>query len=331
MDGGHPRWRARCSGCPLDARHARPRWRTWRRRADEGHRVVGARRTGWSAPSSRRGGAVGLDESRPDQRLATARATAELCDVLRGLQGLPLIERLAAADVAEPTRRRSVAGERGRRRGQAGRLRRGTGSTRWSPPPPAGGRAGRRGGRDPDPPARGALTDDEFTTQLARRHQRTRTSCSTGWPPGQPGAVHVTDPRAGDDDGKTMSRRAGAPASAGEATIGRGQGGACPRQLHRFVVRAPGSRRRRRVAGRMTADVVASAPVTPAVARAFIDQARHKNYHARRDRGAGPSRGHPRDHLPVRRSRRADRPGGVGAGRPRGDPERPTRPAGWSS
>lgn len=49
------------------------------------------------------GRSVGLDESRPNQRLATARAAADLCDVLRGLNGLPLIKRLAAADIPQPT------------------------------------------------------------------------------------------------------------------------------------------------------------------------------------------------------------------------------------
>ena len=64
----------------------------------------------WSEPSARlvtalesAGRAVGLDESRPNQRLATARAAADLCDVLRGLNGLPLIKRLAAADIPQAT------------------------------------------------------------------------------------------------------------------------------------------------------------------------------------------------------------------------------------
>jgi hypothetical protein len=72
--------------------------------------AVRAKAIEWSEPSARlvtalesAGRSVGVDESRPNQRLATARAAADLCEVLRGLNGLPLIKRLAAADIPQPT------------------------------------------------------------------------------------------------------------------------------------------------------------------------------------------------------------------------------------
>lgn len=97
-------------------------------------------------------------------RWATASATAELCDALRGLDGLPLIERLAGADLSHPT----AAGRSLKSAGEvAERLARQPWD-RFDPLFAVEGLSGTRadGARAILTRLRDALGDDEFTTPI---------------------------------------------------------------------------------------------------------------------------------------------------------------------
>ena len=174
----------------------------------------------WSEPSARlvtalesAGRSVGLDESRPNQRLATARAAADLCDVLRGLNGLPTDQAARRCGHPPADGHRPVAGERGRC-GQGDRV--------LAPLRAAhdrllrGGRAGRRGRRDPEPTARGAPRRRVHHPAGARHHERGPGAVRVARPgqprphslPFRPCRHHPLPPRPA---------RRGGPASAGEA------------------------------------------------------------------------------------------------------------------
>lgn len=191
----------------------------------------------WSEPSARlvtalesAGRAVGLDESRPNQRLATARAAADLCDVLRGLNGLPLIKRLAAADIPQPTATgRSLASA-----GAVAAKATGYDWHRFAQLITASSGEGERA----DEAAgiltrlREALIADEFTTQLAPAITNADRELFDWLARGNQ-VPHVTDPRGGHDDGKTIPT--------GGRTRFRGRGGLSEvsRQLGQFVEEHP--------------------------------------------------------------------------------------------
>ncbi|MBB1516007.1 phage resistance protein [Tessaracoccus sp. MC1679] len=115
-------------------------------------------------------GKLRIDGGRPAHRLATARAAAELCDALRGLGGLPLIRRLAAAEVAEPT-------TMGRSLSSASAVAGRVGAYEWSRFEPLNAGSYGEGPRADDAAAilgrlHGALRADEFVTPLAPALQK---------------------------------------------------------------------------------------------------------------------------------------------------------------
>ena len=133
----------------------------------------------------------------------------------------------------------------------------------------AGGRPGRRGGRDPAAAARGP----------GRR--RVQHAAGRGAEAGRGRAVRLAGgrgrrrrpPAAADHPPPAASRdvRAGDGSGAVRARGGR-------RRAARFVAEHAGRRRRRGMAGGVSTDVIPGATVTPAVARSLIDQAKAGNY-----------------------------------------------------
>lgn len=169
-------------------------------------------------------------------RLAIARATAELCDGLRGLQGLPLIERLAATDLPDATRA-------GRSLESAARVAGLLEGFSWGRLEPLFD-ASRQDGPRADSAAailrrlREALDADEFTTPLHPALKRAEDELFA-WLAGAttPGPTLADQPSAG-----RVASEASVSRPNGKARIRGGQGtGAVAAQLQRFVAEHPGA------------------------------------------------------------------------------------------
>jgi hypothetical protein len=199
--------------------------------------AVRAKAIEWSEPSARlvtaleaAGRSVGLDESRPNQRLATARAAADLCDVLRGLNGLPLIKRLAAADIPQAT-------ATGRSLASAGAVAAKVTGYDWHRFAPLITASSGEGERADEAAGiltrlREALMADEFTTQLAPAITNADRELFD-WLARRNPVPRITDPRRGDDEGSRLPK--------GGRTLFRGRGGLSrvSEQLREFVDEHP--------------------------------------------------------------------------------------------
>jgi hypothetical protein len=170
-----------------------------------------------------------MSEAEGSGRLATARAMAELCDGLRGLQGLPLIERLAAADVPEGTKA-------GRSLETATNVSAQLEGFSWGRFRPL--LAGAQGEGAHAEEAAGvlrrlgeALDADEFNIPLAPALKLAEDELFAWLAP------RATTPTDDASTGPTTRQR---PSASGRVTIHRGQGtGAVAAQLDRFVSEHP--------------------------------------------------------------------------------------------
>ncbi len=177
------------------------------------------------------GGGVGGRGVGGGVRLATARATAELCDGLRGLQGLPLIERLAAATVDTPANAARSLTSAGAVAGQLA-------GYPWSRLDPLVEGAAGEGPRADEAAAilrrlRESLADDEFSRPLGTALKQAQDELF-GWLAGRP---VVTPPVVVAPPPVVLPPPGpGKSTASGRARIRRGQGWSGVRdELARFV------------------------------------------------------------------------------------------------